>query len=253
MISYSFYIIASKLTELLDGKKFKINFIRFIFIFSYWGIYLKAGVRRGALFLICMLFFWILSKNINRKKCIGYMTLVFIFLLLLGYIRNKVQSVDISYIYINSLGEFILPQWISYYYIYNPKPLLLGKTYLYTFLYLFPKALLPNKPEDLGIMFWKEAGTNTALAFNPVAEGIINFGNLSIIFVPIIIFVLIFFIRKFKKRQLLYFVFCGAALNFMRGAMANFIFECLFVFICIKIMNMTIIDKFKGEIYEKQL
>lgn len=239
LVGYSFYIISTDILEYLKNKKYPRNYFRYIIIIPYWLLNLKLGIRRGFLFLIMMMFVWVLrQKNINYKKIIIGMVILVSILLVSALSREKITYTQESVKFIKIFGEFILPQWITYFYLHYPKTLYYGKTYLYVIPYMFPRALLPNKPEDLGIIFWREAKTNTALAFNPVAEGILNFGSYSIIITPIIIFCIIYIIRKNKNKEVYYMVMCGAVLNFNRGQFAVWIFECLMVFTVIKLMSV---------------
>lgn len=241
LIAYSFYIVAATLQAYIKTKIIKYDYLRHTIILTYWLINLKLGIRRGFLFFLLITFVWIVSqKEIEKKKLITYMSVFVIALLFLGMIREKVLYSDPSAFFLKVFGEFILPQWITYFYILNPKPLSFGITYLNIFPYLFPKILMPNKPEELGILFWKEANTNTALAFNPIAEGLLNFGKYSVVFVPLIIFLIIYLVKKLQKREIFYLVICGSVLNFTRGQFATWAFECLFVFLVIKSINLFI-------------
>lgn len=241
LVGYSFYISAATIQSYIRTKMIKYNYLRHTVILIYWLINLKLGIRRGFLFFLLISFVWMIAqKEIKKKKIMKYMGILIIILLILGMIREKVLYTQSSALFFKILGEFMLPQWITYFYILNPKPLSFGITYCYIFPYMFPKILMPNKPEELGMLFWKEANTNTALAFNPVAEGILNFGEYSIIFVPIIIFIIIYLARKTERKEIFYLVICGSVLNFTRGQFATWAFECLFVFLFIKIMNLVI-------------
>lgn len=111
-----------------------------------------------------------------------------------------------------------------------------------------PSFIFSNKPRLLGDVLKDEAGLNVAFAFNPIAEGLINFGFLSVLSTPILMYMYIFFANKFKKcNYFMYMLFYGYVMNFFRGMFAVMIFDFIVFYI---FYTLLFKERRKEELYE---
>lgn len=235
MIIYSFIRISEIIYNKSDMKRESrmiINIRKFISIFVillFWFFSIFTD-RRNIINLILILIMAFFSKL--KKVSFGKILVIFFIALTFlsfGYFRTgaKFSKEKInSFIYM-STGEFILSHYVSEYYMNNMPELRYGKTYVFdTFTKLIPRKIYPNKPEDLSMEFYKEAKTNVGFAFNPVAEGLINFGKKGAIFiVPIVIMFYInlaYFLGK--RNSTFYLIVCGYSINIFRGFFSNSMF-----------------------------
>ncbi|MDD3139942.1 MAG: hypothetical protein PHX08_13335 [Lachnospiraceae bacterium] len=170
--------------------------------------------------------------------------LVFISLMIVyALVRDNraISDYDVGLLIYAGFAEFILTGYVSCYYISEmPKAYLLGRTYLWdTVTRMFPYAIFPWKPKDLGTLFMSEVLENRiGFAFNPVAEGILNFGKFSIFTTPIIIFIFMNLGYIMSKRNpLFYIVICAYSLDFCRGQFANCIFDVIFMWFVLNFMT----------------
>ncbi|MCU7197746.1 O-antigen polymerase [Turicibacter sanguinis] len=230
----------------------KNNSIRIFFCLIYWLILLRIGMRHD--FLLVFLCLFIYSMTLIKKmkiKNIILLALSIIFLLFLAYYRayrlnGNLFSHNFNEIFYSMFGEFILTQYITYFYNLNiPENLLYGISYfLYPLLYLIPGRLFPNKPEVLGLRFINDAHVNVGFAYNPIAESLINFGYNGVLFVPFFIFILLFIIRKFSiNNPIFYIAIVAQTVNFCRGQFAVTFFDILFFIVVFKIMYYIGIKK----------
>ena len=101
-----------------------------------------------------------------------------------------------------------------------------------------PRALYPDKPLDLGEIFYLQANTNVAFAFNPIAEGILNFGKYAAFIVPIVIGGYILIGKKLLKHNVLFYaIFFGYSADIFRGDFSNCAFDLLFLIILVGAMS----------------
>lgn len=240
MIIYSFVKIVNLVYS--DKRRTLKNILVIILVVSFWGISLLTD-RRNIINLIIMLVmaFFTKNKKVGLKKILMIVMVLLVFLSF-GFFRTGAtfDKNDINEFVYMSTGEFILSHYVSEYYINNHDNLLYGRTYYFdTFTKLIPRVFYPNKPEDLSMLFYKEANTNVGFAFNPVAEGIINFGIIgSMIVVPVVIIFYVFLAYKLAKRNVLnYIAICAYSINIFRGFFANTAFALFVMVILISLMT----------------
>lgn len=248
MISYTIYYFIFYINKYFYTKKLKsfIN-LKILVILAYYSSNIIIGNRRSFLILMIMAFV-LISNYIIKSGKFKYFKYLFtivgalvIFLLAKG-ITREVGGLDTAeYKYTKFFGEFVYNQWVSYYYVNdlgNRFSLYNGITFfLYPIIFLFPSFIIKNKPEELALIFWREANTNQALAFNPVSEGILNFGNYSIILTPIVYYLYLNFVNYKKYAPYLYVVLIGSAMDICRGQFAIVFFEVIFVYISFRIIK----------------
>lgn len=239
MISYC----SVKYAEIIYTKMItKKSIMVLIITVPFWIISLLTD-RRNFINLLIILFMIIISKMKKLKiKSLLKIIIVLLVFLSIGYFRaNSSFSKDrIKELFYMSNGEFILSHYVSEYYINNNNDLYYGKTYIVDTLTKFiPRAIYKSKPIDLSEKFLNEAKTNVGFAFNPVAEGLINFGQFwSIIIVPFTIYFYIWLANKLYKRNIFGFlIITGYSINIFRGFFANSIFAIVFMLIIIKLMT----------------
>lgn len=248
MVSYTIYYLIYYINKYFSCNKKKVFInIRVFLILFYYSTNIIIGNRRTLLMILLMLFVFVSNYLIktNQQNKFKYLFIaigIIIFLLLLkGISREKATVANSEYKYIKFFGEFVYNQWVSYYYVGNINlntNLYYGLTFfIYPIIFLFPSFLIPNKPEELALIFWREAGTNQALAFNPISEGILNFGNASFILTPIIYFLYLNFFNYKKYTPYLYIVLIGSAMDICRGQFAIVFFEVLFIYISFKLIK----------------
>ena len=242
LISYSFVNLYKAIYSSEKSKQSQLKKILFIIVFiSFWGLSILTDRRNlvQLLFLLLLLYFNKL-RNIKLRTIIMVVIAILV-LLFASFIRSgeKYSRDNINNVIHLSLGEFIYVNYVSdYYYNYN-NSLLRGSTYYYDTITSFvPRSVFPNKPIPLGERFKKEGKTNVAYAFNPVAEGLINFGRVGAVFaVPIVIFLLIKLAYLVGKRNiLLYYLILSEFLNFIRGTFSTTIFTIVVMTIFILLM-----------------
>ncbi len=239
MVAYSFGHLSS---WIIDGRLKSCNFRRLLIMLIFWSLSLFID-RRYFILLFFMLVCVVLLKikKIRFKIILPVVTICVIFLLSgylrEGYLLGETKFGDTLYM---STAEFVLPEYVSVYYLGRLGPtfhLLYGLSYTYYVLaYFIPGALFPGKPKPLSVVFMNEAGTNVGFAFNPVAEGLVNFGQLAVFIVPIIFLLYNFVGNKIgKKNPLIYLLMFGYCINFMRGMMAVCVFEIVLYAIVFKL------------------
>lgn len=236
MVVYSLFVSLLYFTN-NDFKKSKGTIINIISIILYWAITLTCERRMFVTFLLGFFFIMLvkISKIGFKKFFIG--TFAIIILLFSAALRDNINFsnhdfVDVLY---SSATEFYCTFMISDAYTYDKHELEYGKTYIVdSFSKLFPKAILENKSEDLSFKFKKEYNTNVGFAFNPVAEGILNFGSFAPFMVALIMYLICSFAKLMSKKNILYYVLILTfSLDFCRGAFSNVFFDTVFCFILI--------------------
>lgn len=232
MVVYSLFIALAFFSKNKKNTLFK---FRFFITLLYWFVYVTCERRMFVSFLIgLILIAFAKLKKIKLKHIICVFMVMAFFLLIAAYregILNKDRKInDILY---SSTTEYYCTFSISESYIVKPPELKYGKTYVFdTLTKLVPRYFYPNKPEDLSQTFKKENNLNVGFAYNPVAEGILNFGKSAFIFVPLIIFMITIICNYLSKKNVLYFlIICVNSLDFFRGAFSNYFFDVLFCII----------------------
>ncbi len=125
-----------------------------------------------------------------------------------------------------STTEYYCTFSITNAYIVNPPELQYGKTYLYdTFSKFFPRAIFPNKPEDLSKQFKDEYNLKVGFAYNPVAEGILNFGKYVILFLPILLVFITIMANKLGRLNILnYIIIAISSFDFLQRTIFKLLF-----------------------------
>ena len=233
MIAYcysNYYLYAYNKTriKLFSSKLFLVIILAIFF----WGISLFTG-RRYFIFLILLLTFVIFSKvkKIKLKSMLILGTII-CSLLFLSFYRMHLKQYTFKDVYYFSFGEFINVNYVSNYYMCHDYELQYGKTYiLNTITYLLPSKIYKNKPKTLALEFMNKIRSNYGLAFNPIAEGLINFGEKWIyLFLPLVfIFYTNLAYKLGKIHNFLYFIVASETINFMRGQFATSIFSIAFI------------------------
>lgn len=230
MIPYScvnIYRILFSNKEILKKGKYKVIFT-IVIMLAFWGLSLLTDRRNlvTLLFMLILIYVYKLRKVSFKILLVGFLCVVMI--LSISFFRSGTSNRSINNVLFLSLGEFVLTNYVSNYYINNCDDLQYGKTYIYNTLTSFlPSQIFPEKPELLSVQFQKEAKTNVAYAFNPVAEGLINFGKVGAIFtVP---FVMLFWVKlayiASRKHILFFVIICAESINFFRGIFSVSVFS----------------------------
>lgn len=230
MIPYScvniYKILFSDKITIKNGK-YKVIFT-IIILLAFWGISLLTDRRNFVtlLFMLILIYVYKLRKVSFKVLIVAFLCVVM--LLSISFFRSGTSNKSINNVLFLSLGEFVLTNYVSNYYIINSDDLQYGKTYIYNTLTAFlPSKIFPEKPELLSVQFQKEAKTNVAYAFNPVAEGLINFGKVGAIFaVPVIILFWVKLAYIVSRKHLLFFaIVCAESINFFRGIFSISVFS----------------------------
>lgn len=236
MIVYSLFLTFIMISK-ENWKKNKDIVLNIIIISLYWLITLTCERRMFVTFFIGFVF--ILLYKVKKIKIKDLLVFIFIiiFLLFSAALRDNISLknhslVDVIY---SSTTEFYCTFMISDAYVANQHDLLYGKTYIVDSISkLFPRFILKNKSEDLSFQFAKEYNTNVGFAFNPVAEGILNFGKWAPIGVSIIMLIITSIARKLINKNILYYiVILTFVLDFCRGAFSNVFFDSIFCIVLI--------------------
>ena len=174
-----------------------------------------------------------------------------IIMLFASFSRMHLKKYNIKDVFYYSFGEFINVNYVTNYYINNTYNLKYGKTYTIDVITsVLPKKLYPKKSQQLSTEFMHTVNSNYGLAFNPIAEGLVNFGNKCVyILLPLVLF---FYIKLAyiigKKYNFIYFIFVAENINFMRGQFSNSIFLIAFIGIVVGlIINSSIVSKYTSK------
>lgn len=218
----------------------------FIIVF-YWVLSFIAGNRREFvyMFLISLIIFIVYRFGTRKIPLKLYILSSFplITLLTMGYFRNFNANRTpflFSKFILDTFGDFVFPIQTLYYYIDHPK-LMLGKSYVNTFLYYIPRAFYNEKPISLANQFVLEINSRIGYGFSIVTESYLNFGWLSTIILPILILLIISLVVVFSKNDsILYFLFFSQVLNLNRGEFGVSILEysiLIFFYLIMKYIN----------------
>ena len=232
MVAYTIIIGTQIITKYREKYKYSIyNLCRYITAASYWFISTQTERRYftialGALSLVYLF----LAYRKFFRNCMLVVLMIAI-LLMQGYLRENTQYDFKSALYL-SLGEFYLTNVITIYYLNNmPENLEWGQSYILGPLTrLIPRALWQGKPINRGIAFLDESGAPIGLAFNPMAEAILNFGRLATYILPFILYLLV--LLSYKSPIPLFFVYmCAYSFNIFRGEFPNIFFDMFVTYI----------------------
>lgn len=242
-ICYSGYSLISIINKKGFIKKYNFfNLLRLVNIFSFWGISILIGNRRELVYLILLLMLFLFTNNNYiikfRHKIISVLS--GIILLLYGYFRNILfskEAINIDELILASFGDFFFPIQTLYHYIASPIEMKLGTTYFNIFGMVIPSSIWPDKPESLARQFVIDAGSSIGYAYTPMTEAFINFSYLSILILPLIVFLFFILVRSFSRFEpLLYVVTYMQIVNFNRGEFSSSLLEILIMYFCLRLM-----------------
>lgn len=249
MIPYSYVSIMD-----LISNRFKFyphKYLRLLILISFWGLSLFTD-RRNFVMLLIMVAITVLYFVKRIKLRYVFISVGVVLLLLFGsFLRSGSNNGSPQNMFYYMNGEFILTNYVSQFYIDKNNDFKYGSTYVIdTITAPIPRSIYKDKPEMLSVQFQQEAKTNVAYAFNPVAEGLINFGCIgAAIFVPIVLFLFTFVSRLLGKFRLDYYVVVFASsVGFCRGIFSVTVFSI--VCICLVIYLMRRFSKF-GKVASK--
>ncbi|MZK52740.1 O-antigen polymerase [Clostridium beijerinckii] len=232
LVCFSYKILSNLIINKVNDK-FSIFMISFYWIFS-----LTLGMRRELVLLILMLVFtYSIEKEKISKRIYIFITFILIYLLFYAFIRQDYYSLNenLGRVLYVSLAEFILPQYISYYYFVASSSLKYGVTYLYAFTQFIPRILYESKPINLGIQFIQQSGVNVGFAFNPIAEGLINFGKYSSLIVGILVLALMIYGREvYRKNNLIYIILLASSVDFNRGQFSVYLIDIIIIYFILR-------------------
>jgi oligosaccharide repeat unit polymerase len=228
----------------ISVKKRILTLLMYLPIFFFWVAHSMAGNRRELSSIIIFIFlFIVLKQKISFKKIILFGTIIFSLMIYTSYTRGGDEQSDRS-IYFNSLGEFVAPYHSlietiriddNHYYDYY-----LGTTYLYPVYAFIPRDLWPGKPLTMASQFSKEADLGFGLGYSPMTESYINWGKLSVFFLPISFLVLSLLFREFdKKLPFFYFFLIINVLNLNRSELGTVFIEIIFMYIPFYLLYKT--------------
>lgn len=219
-------------------------------IIIYWCIYAFSERRMliRLIFTIVILF----CGKIKKVKPSYIITFGFVIGIFLTQAARRaglsIKTSDIGDFIYMSTTEFNCTFFVSNYYVGTKDfNMYFGKTYIIDSLtYLLPSFIYPNKTIGLSTMFKQLVGLKVAFSFNPVAEGLINFGSAAVITVPNLFFLLIKIIKWiYKKNVIIYALIVASLIDFHRGAFSNFFFDSIFIIVivfCMTYINSKIIN-----------
>lgn len=232
MIVYSLFIALAFFSK---NKKNTLYKFRFSITLIYWLIYVTCERRMLVSFIIGLILISFANLKKIKIKHIFSVLIIIVFFLSIAAFREGILNKDrkINDILYSSTTEYYCTFSITESYIVRPPELKYGQTYFFdTLTKMVPRSFYPNKPEDLSQIFKKENKLNVGFAYNPVAEGILNFGKYAFIFVSFVTFLITFVCNYLSKKNVLYFlIICVNSLDFFRGAFSNFFFDVLFCII----------------------
>lgn len=230
-----------------QDRKYKSNimYIRVVSIIIYWAIYLTCERRIFVTLLVAIIMIYFCKDKVLKLGKVFIIGCSICILLLSAAYRGNIKfgKYAIYDVMHQSLGEFIYTYYISVYYTDNIDNIntLNGESYIKnSFMSLFPSFIVNNKPQEFSTQFKRELNLNVAFSFNPIAEGILNFGKYVIYFEPLIIALIIYFANKlYKFNPMVPLLISSFALDFYRGQFSNFFFDIIycivFVFLIYKI------------------
>lgn len=236
VIVYSLFLILPFLFK--NQKKNFAFYTRVLNIAVYWCIFLTCERSVFVAFLIGFIMLFVTKLNKIKLKHILMITFIFVMFLFSAATRENISFSNhkINDVLYSSTTEYYCTFTITNALLNYNEKLSYGKTYYYdSFTKLFPSFILKNKPKDLSQQFKEKNNLNVGFAFNPVAEGIINFGIFgATIFVPMLMFVITSIAEKFGKKNILYYVIVACySLYYCRGAFSNFFFDIIFCYVII--------------------
>lgn len=233
MVVYSYVFLQEFIVHRMVQS---ITILRIGMIALFWFFSLFVDRRYFVLLMLMVAYTVICNAKKIRIRSIFIILMILVVLLLTSMLREgfSLGSLSMNDSFYYSTTEFTLTNYVSVFYsaragtIY---PLMHGLTYTwYVFAYLFPSVIFPWKPESLGTVFMQQAHTNVGFAFNPVAEGIVNFGMNCVYLVPVLLVLYVWVAKTLGRRnKFIYILFYAYVINLMRGMTAMIVFELVFM------------------------
>lgn len=246
----------------------KLFLYSFIFSLVYCFLYYGVNSNRNSLFVLLLnliIFYTVFSvsgkkkflKNISMIICISFSLYIFYWI---GKFRNTAFSKQQDdYGLVRSLNGAFGNHENIVWLISNPHNILLGKTYIASFLNLIPRALWLNKPYGAGpelknmiypgsYILGQEG--NSSLTTGLFTEVLMNFGVLgsipAIFFISVVVFMFLNYIKKMKHPiglVLYIYLFVLLSSQFFYAEFLGFFTRTLFT--CIPIILLAFFVKFE--------
>lgn len=251
---------------LISDKK-KVFFLSFIFSLIYCFIYYSVNSNRNSLFVlvISLVVFYLYFKKGERSalfskliKAFSLSIFIFAFYLIGKFRTSSVNSNQDDYGFIHSLnGAFGNHENIAWLFE-NDYGLLLGQTYLASFLNLIPRSLWEDKPfgagPELKNMIYPGSYVlgqegNSSLTTGLFTETLMNFGIIgsfpAVFLIAFFIFIILAILRQMKNPigKILYiYLFMLFSTQFFYAEFLGFYTRTLFT--CIPIILLAFFVKF---------
>lgn len=242
------FMIPFSYVSIMDiiSSKFKLNsrsIFGIVIVVAFWGLSLFTDRRNFVMLLVMLVVTGIaLSKKIKVKSILIAVVAVFI-LLFTSFTRSGSQVATPQNVFYYMNGEFILTNYVTQYYVDKSTDFKYGSTYIIdTLTAPIPRFIYKDKPRMLSEQFQEDAGTNVAYAFNPVAEGLVNFGYVgATICVPAILCAFVLLSNWLSRYRLDYYaVMVASSIGFCRGIFSVSVFSV--ICICLVIYCMRRLD-----------
>ncbi|MFR0800488.1 MAG: O-antigen polymerase [Suilimivivens sp.] len=240
---YMMVYSVEKYCEINFDKTISKKIPQVIVIITFWTLSLMIDRRHFIPVVVAIVLYYLIGSKKVDFKVVFVILLFGAVMVLYAVIRLgiKINGMSFNTFVYEGFSEFILTGYTTIYYAtHTPHSFFLGRTYLWdTITRILPKVLFPWKPKDLAVIFMASALDNkVGFAFNPIAEGYLNFGNWLIFFVPLffILFIKIGY-KLSKKRPIYYLLFCAYFLDFNRGQFSNCIFDILVMYAILFLME----------------
>lgn len=201
----------------------------------FWIAHFGAGNRREFLsLLIFILIFYILTRSVSLKKVMITAIIFFAIMTLISMNRGG-RNQNERLMYLNSFGEFIFP--------YNTlietmrrdmvfDDYRLGGTYFYPFYAFIPRTAWENKPLPIATQFSIDMDKGFGLGFSPLTEAYMNWGEISVLMLPLLILFLFVISLKLDRKLPCFYIFVLInVLNLNRGELGTVLLEVLLMYL----------------------
>lgn len=254
MIAYTWYISALLIYFYKSNQKIKkTTLILFLPVLIYFYSLLVVGSRREIVFclIFVVLFFFLLNRGVfsHRVKLFSLIGAIAVFLF--GTLRHTEDSSQVTLL-LNTFGEFVFPiNTLLYHYSLDYDFYEYGVTYFNFITNFIPKFIYPEKPLPLAVDFATMLATPgqdfvMGYAFTPISESFVNFGILSILLFPLILWFMVFICEVLViKYPLFLVILLTQVVNFQRSDVASLIFELSLLGICFIFCNYVTRFKFR--------
>lgn len=229
-VSIFYFVYFNNIFKTLNLKKKIYTILSYLPVGCFWVAHTMAGNRRElTATIIAFLIYWILIREVSLKRIFLIGGFLFTLMIYSSYSRGGAEQTIIS-AYTNSLGEFIAPYNTlvetvrtdeKKYYEYS-----LGLTYLYPIYAFVPRLIWPKKPLTLASQFSKDSKVGFGLGYSPMTESYRNWGNLSILMLPLTFLILNSICFKLNFKAPLFYIFILInVLNFNRSEFGTVLIE----------------------------